>query len=197
MRVEVALGPWWAFVLRGLSALLFGVLALLMPGMALLTLVMLFGAYALVEGVFNVAAAVRRGEPRRQPAWVLLLEGGVSILAGLLALALPGLTALSLLFLIAAWSLLTGVLEIGAAVRLRRQLKGEWLLALSGVLSVAFGVLLMAFPGAGALAVILWIAAYAVVFGAMLVALGAKLRSWSRSDRPHAGLGELATSPGR
>jgi uncharacterized membrane protein HdeD (DUF308 family) len=188
------IGPWWAFVVRGIAAVLFGILTFVLPAMALLTLVFLFGAYALVEGAFNIAAAVQRSEPRRQPTWVLVLEGCVSVLAGLLAFFLPGVTALSLLLLIAAWSIVTGVLEIAAAIRLRRQIKGEWLLGLSGALSVAFGVLMMAFPGAGALAVVLWIGAYAIVFGAVLIALGVKVRKWTRAGRPPAGFGELAPS---
>jgi uncharacterized membrane protein HdeD (DUF308 family) len=198
MAAVVAISPWWwAFVVRGVAAVLFGMLTFIVPGMALLTLVFLFGAYAIVEGAFNIAAAVHRGEPRRQPAWVLALEGVVSIVAGLLAYVLPGLTALSLLLLIAAWSLVTGVLEIAAAIRLRRQVKGEWLMALSGVLSVVFGFLLMVFPGAGALAVVLWIGAYAIPFGAILIALGVKLRRWTRADRPHTGFGALAPSASR
>jgi uncharacterized membrane protein HdeD (DUF308 family) len=188
---------WWAFVLRGIAGVIFGILTFLMPGMALLTLVFLFGGYAIVEGVLNVVAALRRTEPRRRPAWVLLLWGIVSVLAGLVAFFMPGLTALSLLAVIAAWSIGTGVLEIVAAIRLRRQIAREWLLALSGVLSVAFGVLLIVFPGAGALAVLLWIGASAIVFGALLIALGVKLRTRARAERPHTGVGELAPSPSR
>jgi uncharacterized membrane protein HdeD (DUF308 family) len=194
MAMLLAVGSWWGFVLRGIAAVLFGILTFLMPGMALLTLVFLFGAYAIVEGAFNVVAAIQRSEGRRQPRWVLVLEGIVSIIAGLLAFSIPGVTALSLLYLIAAWSLATGVLEVAAAIRLRHQIKGEWLLALSGVLSIIFGFLLMAFPGPGALAVVLWIGAYAVAFGAMLIALGVKLRSFTRAGRRGTGFGELAPS---
>lgn len=197
MAAIVAVGPWWAFVIRGIAAVLFGLLTFFMPGMALLTLVFLFGAYAIVEGAFNIAAAFQRSGPRRQPAWVLGLEGAVSVVAGVLAFVIPGITALTLLFLIAAWSIVTGVLEIVAAIRLRREIKGEWLLGLSGVLSAVFGVLLMAFPGAGALAVVIWIGAYAVVFGAVLIALGVRVRNFTRADRPHTGFGELAPTASR
>jgi uncharacterized membrane protein HdeD (DUF308 family) len=189
--------PWWAFVVRGIVGVLFGVLTWIVPGTALLTLVFLFGAYAIVEGAFNIAGAIRREAPGDRPRWVLLLEGIVSIIAGVVAFVIPGFTAVALLYLIAAWSLVTGILEIATAVRLRRRIKGEWLMALSGVLSIVFGVLLMIFPGAGALAVLFWIGAYAVVFGAMLIALGIRLRSWSRARGPGTGLGKLAPSPGR
>jgi len=197
MSVFLSVGHWWGFVLRGAVAVLFGALTFLSPGMALLTLVFLFGAYALVEGACNIAAAIQKQEGRRQSRWVLLLEGVVSVVAGLLACFVPGLTALSLLYLIAAWWLVTGVLKIATAIRLRHEIKGEWLLVLSGALSIAFGLLLMAFPGAGALAVALWIGAYAIVFGALLIALGVKLRSRARAGGPGRGLGEqLAPSPG-
>ncbi|WP_242394784.1 HdeD family acid-resistance protein [Anaeromyxobacter oryzisoli] len=188
----VMVGPWWAFVVRGVAAVLFGILTFIMPSMALLTLVYLFGAYALVEGAFNIAAALRRSEPRRQSPWVEALEGVVSVVAGLAAFLMPGLTALTLLLLIAAWSIVTGILELAAAIRLRREIEGEWLLVVSGILSVAFGVLLIAIPSAGALAVVLWIGAYALLFGGLLIALGVKLRSWGRAGRPRTGFGELA-----
>jgi uncharacterized membrane protein HdeD (DUF308 family) len=182
--VFVAVGPWWSFVLRGAAAVLFALLTFAVPGMALLTLVLLFGAYAVVEGVLNVVSALERDAERGQPRWALLLEGAVSIGAGLLAFFVPGLTALSLLYVVAAWSLVTGVLEIGTALRLRREIRGEWLLAVSGVLSIAFGVLLFAAPGAGAIAVVFWIGAYALVFGALLIALGLKIRSRTDSRTP-------------
>ena len=193
----MATSPWWAFVVRGIAAVVFGILTWIVPGAALLSLVFLFGAYALVEGVINIAGAIRRTAARPQPRWVLLLEGIVSVIAGVIAFIIPGITALSLLYLIAAWSLVTGVLEIATAIRLRREIKGEWLMALSGVLSIVFGVLLMIFPGPGALAVVFWIGAYAVVFGGMLIALGVRLRGLARARGPGTGFGELAHSPTR
>jgi uncharacterized membrane protein HdeD (DUF308 family) len=195
MSMTIAIGPWWAFVVRGVAAVLFGILTFIVPGMALLTLVLLFGAYALVEGAFNIAGAIQSGEARRQRRWVLLLEGVASVVVAFLAFVVPGVTALSLLYLIAAWSLVTGVLEVAAAIRLRRQIRGEWLLALSGVLSILFAFLLLLFPGAGALAVLFWIGAYAIVFGALLVALGVRLRHFTRAGKkPGTGFGELAPS---
>ena len=186
-------GRWWTFVLRGLMAILFGILSFLMPGMALLTLVFLFGIYAISEGIVNLIGAFRRRGGEKH--WGSLLLGGlVSVISGVLALVFPGITALALLYLIAGWAVATGILQIVAALRLRRQITGEWLLGTAGILSILFGVLLMLFPGPGALAVVLWIAAYAIVFGAMLIALGLKLRRIRRGVEPEANWREwLAT----
>jgi uncharacterized membrane protein HdeD (DUF308 family) len=165
----------WALVLRGLVALLFGIVTFVWPEVSLTALVFLFGAYALADGLFTAVAAFRAPEGYRY-WWALLLEGVFGVAAGVLAFVWPGITALVLLYLIAAWAVVTGVFEIAAAVRLRRLISGEWLLALGGVLSVLFGVMLMAWPGAGALAVLWLIGAYAILFGALLMALGFRLR---------------------
>jgi len=148
-----------------------------MPRITIAALILLFGAYALVEGIFNVIAAVRghSGAPR----WFLLLEGVVSIAAGLVAFVWPGLTALVLLYVIAAWAIVTGVLEIAAAVRLHNRIRGEWWLVLGGILSVVAGVLMMWAPGAGALALVMWIGAYVLVLGVLHVGLAFRLRSGS------------------
>jgi uncharacterized membrane protein HdeD (DUF308 family) len=167
---------WWAIALRGVAAILFGVLTVIWPGLSLAVLVILFGIYTLLEGIFNVIAAVRLRQGERR--WLaLLLEGLVSVAVGAVTLVLPGLTALALIFLIAAWAILTGVLEIVAAVRLHRLVRGGGWLALSGVLSLVFGVLVACFPGAGALSLLLWVAAYSIVFGALLLLLAFRLRS--------------------
>ncbi len=167
---------WWAIALRGVAAIVFGVLALLLPATTLAGLILLFGAYALIEGIFSVIAAMRgqAGAAR----WMLLLEGLVSIAAGLVTFFWPGLTALVLLYVIAAWALVAGVLEIVVAVGLRKKIRGEWWLALSGILSVVAGGLMMWAPGAGALALVLWIGAFAVVFGVLLIGLALRLRGW-------------------
>jgi uncharacterized membrane protein HdeD (DUF308 family) len=179
-RVDVDLAllakNWWLVALRGIAAILFGILAAIVPGLTLALLVMLFGAYALIEGGFNVVAAVR-GATGGRAWWALLLEGLVSLAAGVVAFIMPGLTALALVYLIAAWAIVTGILEIAVAVRLRKHITGEWWLALSGVLSIAFGVLVSLFPGAGALAMVLWIGAYSIIFGILLLAVAFKLRS--------------------
>ncbi|HKF69568.1 MAG TPA: HdeD family acid-resistance protein [Vicinamibacterales bacterium] len=172
---DVLARHWWAIALRGLAAIIFGILAFAMPGVTLAVLVLLFGAYALVDGIFNIVAAVS-GRSGSQSWWMVLLEGLVSVAAGLVTFFMPGLTALTLVYVISAWAIITGVLEIVAAIRLRKEITNEWWLALSGVLSIVFGALVAIAPGAGALALIFWIGAYAVVFGAMLVALGFRLR---------------------
>lgn len=165
---------WWLVLLRGVLGVLFGVAALAWPALTLATLVLLFGAYALVDGVFAVIAAV---SPPRNRFWSLFLQGLIGIGAGIVTFKMPGLTALTLLYVIAAWAVVMGVFQIVAAVRLRREITGEVLLALSGVAAVVFGGLLFVRPGAGALAVLALIATYAIVFGALLIALGLRLRS--------------------
>ena len=173
--VYVLASKWWAVLLRGLAALLFGALAFAWPGVSLTALVFLFGAYAFADGVFNVAAAF--GAPRGYKNWwALLAEGLCGVAAGVLTFVWPGVTALALLYLIAAWAVVTGALEVAAAVRLRKVIAGEWLLALGGLLSVLFGVLLAAWPATGALAVLWLIGAYAFAMGVVLTALAFRLR---------------------
>jgi uncharacterized membrane protein HdeD (DUF308 family) len=166
---------WWALAIRGVAAIIFGLLALFMPGVTLAALILLFGAYAIVDGVFNLVAALR-GRVEERSRWLLSLEGLVSIGAGIAAFTLPGLTALVLLYVIGAWAVITGILEIVAAIRLRDEIPNEWWLVAGGVVSVIFGVLLFAAPAAGALALVLWIGIYAIVFGALLVGLAFRLR---------------------
>ena len=158
---------WWALALRGVFAVLFGLLTFFIPGITLLTLVLLFGAYVLLDGIFDIVSAIRT--PSRH--WALILEGIVGIIAGILTFLWPGITAMVLLYLIAFWAIFTGVLEIVAGIRLRETLIGEVWLILMGVLSLIFGLFILIFPGAGALAVVFWIGAYAFVFGIMLIAL--------------------------
>jgi uncharacterized membrane protein HdeD (DUF308 family) len=174
MLVELLSRYWWVLLIRGLAAILFGVLAFAWPGLTLASLVIVFGAYALVDGVFAIAGAIRGGG--RQPWWLLLLEGGVGVGIGVLTLFAPEVTALALLFYIAIWAVATGVLQIAAAIALREEIQGEWLLGLGGLASVIFGALLVARPGAGALAVLWLIGAWALVFGATLVVLSLKAR---------------------
>jgi uncharacterized membrane protein HdeD (DUF308 family) len=181
VAVETASRHWWAFALRGLVAILFGVLAFAWPGVTLQVLVLLWGAFAFVDGVLALVAAIRTDNDHR---WGLLLEGIVGIGAGIVTFLYPGLTALVLLYIIAVWALLTGVLELVAAVRLRKVIQNEWWLALSGILSVLFGIVLLAAPGAGALAVVWLIAAYAIVFGILNLALAVRLHGMGQ--RRHA-----------
>lgn len=173
---------WWAIALRGVAAIIFGVLTFVLPALSLFALILMFGAYAIVEGIFSIIAAAR-SRSAQGPRWLLLLEGLVSIAAGTVTFALPGLTALVLVYVIAAWAMVTGVLEIIAAVRVRKQITGEIWWILSGILSVVFGVLLTIAPRAGALALVLWIGAYAVIFGALLVGLAFRLRRWQAAEQ--------------
>jgi uncharacterized membrane protein HdeD (DUF308 family) len=179
---------WWVAVARGVAGILFGLLTLIAPGISLASMVLVFGAYAFADGVLAIVMAVRRND-RSVPWWVLLLEGVAGIALGVGTFFLPGLTALALLYLVAGWALVTGVLEIVAAIRLRKLISDEWLLAVSGVLSVGLGVLLVLFPGPGALALVIWIGAYALLFGGLLVALGFRLRSWSKGAMSPSPLG--------
>jgi uncharacterized membrane protein HdeD (DUF308 family) len=166
---------WWALAVRGLVAVLFGLIAFIMPALTLAAIVLLFGAYAVVDGVFAIIAAVRAAE-RHERWWSLALQGVVDILAGVIAFVWPAATALALLFLVAFWAIVTGVLEIVAAIRLRREIRGEWLLILSGILSVLFGGVLLALPGAGLIVIVWWIGGYAFVAGIVLIALAFRLR---------------------
>jgi uncharacterized membrane protein HdeD (DUF308 family) len=167
---------WWLLALRGLAAVIFGVLAFVWPGITLLTLIWLFGAFALVNGILSLVLATKA--PKGYPRFGSLILGGLlGILAGLLTFVMPGITALGLLILIAAWALITGILEIVAAIKLRKTITGEWMLILAGLASVAFGILLILQPAAGALVMVLWIGAYALVFGILLFVLAFKMRS--------------------
>ncbi|WP_394823353.1 HdeD family acid-resistance protein [Pendulispora albinea] len=174
---------WGTLVLRGILAIVFGAVALVVPGLTLLAFLLVFGVYALAEGLANIVDAVR-GLRKQLPWGARLLHGIVSIAVGLIALLMPGITAIALVYYIGAWALVTGVLHIVAAIRLRHVIEGEWLLALSGLLSVAFGGLLLLAPGAGALALLLWIAGYAMAFGVLLLVLGFRLRALQRSTHP-------------
>jgi uncharacterized membrane protein HdeD (DUF308 family) len=167
---------WGWIVVRGIVAMLFGVLALLMPGITLTALVLLWGAYVLVDGATALVTAFRIRD-RGRVFWAMLAVGILGLLAGILAFLWPGMTALVLLTFIAAWSLVMGIFQILAAIRLRKDIEHEWLLGISGLLSVLFGALMLISPGAGALAVVWIIGVYAIVFGALLIALGFNLRN--------------------
>jgi len=168
---------WWLMLLRGLAAIGFGILVITKPQISLQVLVYLFGVYVLVEGILGVALAIQ-GRNEIGSWGVLLLWGLLGVAVGILAFSRPDLTALALLFYIALWAIATGVLEIAAAIRLREVLQNEWLLILAGIVSVAFGVWLVARPDAGALAVLWAIGIYAIVFGVLVVLFAFKIRSY-------------------
>ncbi len=176
---------WWLVLLRGIAAIVFGVLAWTWPGATLITLVLFWGAYALVDGV----AALWGGWQAKdggKPMWQVVLIGVLGIAAGIVTFLAPGVTAIALLLLIAGWAIVNGLLQVAAAIRLRKEIANEWLLILSGALSIVFGVLMVANPGAGALAVLWLIGAFAVVYGALLVVLAFKLRKHAAPPAPAA-----------
>jgi len=176
---------WWLITLRGVAGVLFGLVTFLMPGMSLAVLIGFFGAYVLVDGVFSLASAIRRRrEGTSDGMGMLIFEGIVGVLAGIGTWFWPGMTALAMVFYIAAWALVTGAAEIVAAVRLRREIEGEWMLGLAGLASMVFGVLLFVRPAVGALALLWLIGAYALAFGLLLIGLSISLRVGSRRGRP-------------
>lgn len=177
VRAEMA-GEWWMVAVRGLIAIAFGLLALGWPGGALGVLALLFGAYAMTDGMFAMGSAIRVGRLARR-WWPMALEGLAGIVIGVIAIVWPTMASLTLVSFIGAWALITGVMEVAAAVRLRREIENEWLLGLAGVLSVGFGVFAVASPATAVVALVWVVGAYAVLFGVTLVALGLKLRSWS------------------
>jgi len=171
---------WGWVVLRGVAAVLFGILAFALPGVTLAVLVIVWGAYALADGILSLIAAYRIRD-QGKPFWALVIVGLLGIAAGIVTFIWPGMTALLLLMFIAAWAIVMGIFQIVAAIRLRKEIQNEWLLGLSGVLSVLFGIIMFVQPGAGALAVIWVIAAYAIVFGVLLIWLGLRLKKRSES----------------
>jgi uncharacterized membrane protein HdeD (DUF308 family) len=167
---------WWLLLLRGIAAIIFGILAFVWPGLTLLTLIFLWGAYAIADGVFALWAAMS-GRASMGPRWWLAIVGVAGIIAGLLAFAWPGITGGVLLLFIAVWAIIIGVLEIWGAIQLRKEIEGEWLLVLSGALSILFGAILIARPGVGALAVAWLIGWFAILIGCDFIALAFRLKS--------------------
>ncbi|MGH9253705.1 MAG: HdeD family acid-resistance protein [Vicinamibacterales bacterium] len=170
---------WWVLVMRGIVAILFGVSAFAFPGATLAILVLFFGAYAFADGVFTTIHAIA-GRKMTEDWWILLLQGVLGVLIGVLTLTHPAITAVALLVYIAVWAVAVGALQVIAAIRLRHDITGEWWLALGGILGIAFGVLLMWRPEVGALAVLWLIASYAIVWGTMLMIGGFDVRRLKR-----------------
>ena len=165
---------WWVLALRGVAAIVFGVLAFAWPGITVVSLVILYGAYALVDGVFSIFAAIGGGTPA--PRWWLAVVGVIGILAGLIAFANPVLVGVYLLLFIGIWAIVSGVMEIIGAIRLRKEIDNEWLLILHGVLTVLFGIVMVVEPLTAALALIWVIGAYAIAAGVIMIALAFKLK---------------------
>jgi uncharacterized membrane protein HdeD (DUF308 family) len=166
---------WWAFLLRGILAVIFGVAAIIWPGKTLELLIFIIGVYFFADGIVIIFTAFGN----KEEWWMLLIEGIISMLFGVVIFFLPGITALILLYLIAMWALFTGIFELITIFRLPRGHSGFYSLVIMGVLSILLAILLIAFPGEGALAAIWLIGIYAILFGISTVIFGLKLRSWT------------------
>lgn len=167
---------WWVLVVRGLFGVVLGVFTFVRPFTTMHALVLLFGVYAIIDGIFAIGAAIRAAEQHTR-WWPLVLEGIVGLAAGIGALVVPGVTALALVTLAGAWALVTGVLEIMTAIRLRRRIRHEWALGIAGALSIVFGIAVLCFPVAGAVWFVLLIGSYALVFGLLFIVLGIQMRA--------------------
>lgn len=178
MLMILLAGNWWALALRGLLAVLFGITALVMPGLTLAVLVLLYGGYAFVDGTFAVVAA-SAGRTYGSPWWAMLIRGLLGIAVGIMTFAWPGITELALLYIIAAWAVVTGGFEIAAAIRLRKEIQGEWLMVLSGAYLSCSDWPRWSTP-AQALAIAWLLGSYAIVFGVLLLVLGFRLRALSQ-----------------
>jgi uncharacterized membrane protein HdeD (DUF308 family) len=177
--MPVISGPWWSWLLRGIAALAFGVLAILWPGITFLVFVAMFAAYALVDGIIHLAASFRAAGG--QPRWLLAFQGILGVAVAILTFMWPGITALALLFLIGAWAIVGGAMRIALAIQLRKVIAGEWLLALSGVMSIIFGVLVYLVPVAGVVGVAFMVGFYAIVLGIVMMSLAMRLRRFERT----------------
>ena len=171
---------WWLLLLRGIAAIGFGVLAFVWPGLTLLTLTYMWGIYAIADGVVALWAAIAGRGGEIAPRWWLAVVGIAGIFAGALTFVWPGMTALILLMFIASWAIVIGALQIWGAIRLRKEIEGEWLLGLSGLLSIAFGVIMFAQPGAGALALVWIIGWFAILVGWIYIALAFRLKTYRK-----------------
>ncbi|HTU83859.1 MAG TPA: HdeD family acid-resistance protein [Candidatus Acidoferrales bacterium] len=173
--VHVLARNWWALLIRGIAAVIFGILAFVWPGATWFAIAILFGAYAFVDGVFAIVAAVRAAQSHER-WWPFVIEGIVGLVIAGITFYDVTITIAALYFTIAAWAFLTGILELVAAVQLRKEIRNELLLIIGGIASILFGVLMLWHPGAGFLVIIWLIGAYAVIFGITMIALAMRLR---------------------
>jgi uncharacterized membrane protein HdeD (DUF308 family) len=177
---QIVLQNWWMLALRGVLAIIFGLIALFAPGIALLAFITVFAVYAIIDGIVAVVVAIRERTSSKGWWWVLI-EGILSIVAGILAFAYPGVTAFVLLYIVAAWAILTGIMEIVTAVSLREFLSREWALILAGALSIVFGIILFVRPGIGLLSILWLVGVYSLIFGVLFLVRAFQLRSWASS----------------
>jgi uncharacterized membrane protein HdeD (DUF308 family) len=174
---------WWILAVRGVLAIIFGLIALVAPGIALLAFIFVFAAYALIDGLTAVYIAIRERGSLSRWGWVLF-EGILGVIVGIVAFIHPGFTALVLLYLVAIWAVVTGIMEIIAAFAIRGFAGREWALGLAGVLSIIFGVVLFIFPGAGILSILWLVGIYAIIFGILFIVRAFQMRSWASSVAP-------------
>lgn len=192
--VHVLARNWWALLIRGIAAVIFGILAFLWPGTTWVVIGILFGAYAFVDGIFAIVAAVRAAQAHER-WWPFLLEGTVGLIIAAIVFYDLGVALLAIYFMITFWAFVTGVLEIVAAVHLRRQLANEWLLILAGICSIVFGALMVWHPVAGMLAAIWIIAIYAIVFGIVMIGFSLRLRKLAHEGVPTIAVAAATPSP--
>jgi uncharacterized membrane protein HdeD (DUF308 family) len=167
---------WWVFAIRGIAAIVFGIGAFIWPGTTLTVLVLLFGAYALVDGVALLVALARGDAEARSNGWAVGMMGVLGIVAGIVTFFLPGLTALTLLYIVAFWAIASGVFQVIGAIALRKELEGEFWMAIGGLASIVFGALLVASPGEGLITLVWLVGIWAIVFGVSSLGLASKLR---------------------
>ena len=175
---------WWVFALRGLIAVALGIIALVNPGIALLTLIIIFGIYSFVDGLFDVIISISNRKDNEK-WWALLIAGIASVVIGVISLSNPSITGIALVYLIAVKALINGVLEIAAAIELRHFIEGEWMMVISGILSILFGIVLFASPNQGALAMLWVIGIFAIVIGIWLIIFAFHLRSKIKKIKQH------------
>jgi len=177
--LELVARNWWVYIIRGLLALIFGLYAWFMPGMAMMVLLMFFGIFVLMEGIFSIIGAIA-GRKYSEVWWLILLEGIAGVALGLLTLIRPEFVASVIVIFIALWAIWGGLFRIIAAVRLRKELDGEWLLIFGGVVSILFGLMLFKHTGAGIVAISWLIAFFASMFGMLLISFGIKARKFQK-----------------
>jgi uncharacterized membrane protein HdeD (DUF308 family) len=177
---------WWMLALRGVLAIIFGLVALFAPGIALLAFITVFAAYTIIDGIVAVVVAIRERGHLSRWGWILA-EGILSLIAGILAFAYPGITALVLLFIVAAWAIVTGIMEIVAAITLRDYLTQEWALIVAGALSIVFGIVLFLFPGTGLLSILWLVGIYSICFGVLFLIRAFQQRTWTSSPTAQPG----------
>jgi len=172
---------WWVLALRGVAGILLGLLAFTVPGITVAALVTLFALYLIVDGVLAIMAALRGVQEHDRWGW-MLLEGLAGLFVGMIALLMPGIGALAFVWLVAIWAVVSGALEIGAAIRLRKLIQNEWMLLLAGALSVIFGIFLAMRPGIGGMLLVTWIGVYALFFGVITLVLAFRVRKWAHEQ---------------